>query len=403
MALDLQSGQSYWLLRNHDLPAYPELTRNERAQVLIVGAGATGALAAALLAEQGIDVVIVDSRALACGSTGASTALISYEPDISLARLGAMRGHDSAVRAYQLARDANRALGGMVQRLGIDCHYETASSFHLARSAEQAAALVEEHTLRNRAGFECNFASTAALSQDYGLVGAAALISGDAAQLDPVRLTSGCLQFAVARGARCYRARVTQLDHRGETVRALTEAGRHIDAEHIAFATGYETQERLREPGVELTSTYAIATDARTVLHAWLRRAILWDMDAPYHYLRSADGCLLVGGGDEPFVDADARDSLMPEKTAALERYLAAILPDLGDSELVSAWCGTFAKTADGLAYIGERDGAYYMLGYGGNGITFGMLGAMFLRDRLLTGPHAGEALFAFGRLLRSP
>jgi glycine/D-amino acid oxidase-like deaminating enzyme len=399
MAIDLQSGQSYWLLLDHDLPAYPELDADEHTQVLIVGAGATGALAAALLAEAGIDVVIVDSRALACGSTGASTALLSYEPDLSLTRLGAMRGHDAAVRAYQLSRDANRELGAMVHRLGIHCGYETASSFHLARTADQAGALVQEHTLRNRAGFECNFASTAALAQDYGLIGAAALISDEAAQLDPVRLTAGCLDFAIQRGARCYRARVTRFERNDADVSALTQSGRLIDADHIVFATGYETQQRLREPGVALTSTYAIASDAQPVLHAWLRRSILWDMDEPYHYLRSTNGCVLVGGEDEPFVDERARDALMPEKTAALQQYLARILPDLADSEVVSAWCGTFAKTADGLGYIGEHDGAYYTLGYGGNGITFGMLGAMFLRDRLLNKPHDGEALFAFGRL----
>lgn len=400
MTLDLQSGLSYWLLKNSHLPVFPGLDHDESADVVVVGAGITGALAAAVLADAGIEVVVLDRRALARGSTGASTALISYEPDLSLARLAVLRGHEAAVESYRASRDANQALERLIRRLDIKCGYEPASSFHVARTLWQAVRLRTEHRLRNQHGFPCDYLSSRELAQTHGLHVRAALRSDEAAQLDPVRLTVGLLDHVERRGSRCYRAHVTEVEPAAEGCVAVTRQGPRVRARRVVFATGYETQERLQQRAVELVSTYVIATDVAPGLPDWLRSAILWDADQPYHYVRSADGRLLVGGGDVPFVDEAARDALMPRKADALLRYLRGILPGLAPG-LFSVWCGTFARTRDSLPYIGEdraTPGVFYSLGYGGNGITFGMLGALHLLDVIHGRTDERTGLFSFER-----
>ena len=50
------------------------------------------------------------------------------------------------------------------------------------------------------------------------------------------------------------------------------------------------------------------------------------------------------------------------------------------------AWCGTFSTTKDGLPFIGTWPGTkhiFFDLGYGGNGITFSMIGAQIIRNTL--------------------
>jgi len=56
--------------------------RNDiRTDVLIIGAGITGAMVADALASYGWKVTLADRRGPAKGSTTASTALIQYEID----------------------------------------------------------------------------------------------------------------------------------------------------------------------------------------------------------------------------------------------------------------------------------------------------------------------------------
>ena len=78
---DLRTGQSLW----ETLPAprvrHRRLIRNIEADVLIIGAGITGAMVADCLAEAGLRVVIADKRGPAKGSTTASTALVQHEID----------------------------------------------------------------------------------------------------------------------------------------------------------------------------------------------------------------------------------------------------------------------------------------------------------------------------------
>src|SRR6187402_3371186 len=104
--MDLRSGHPYWLVRNGLLEAYPPLTQDAQCDVLVVGAGISGALVGFHLAEAGFSTVVLDRRDVAWGSTSASTALLQYEIDTPLRELIPRLGTDHAVRAYQACRDA---------------------------------------------------------------------------------------------------------------------------------------------------------------------------------------------------------------------------------------------------------------------------------------------------------
>src|SRR5947208_13020702 len=101
--MDLRSGCSYWMQDKGDKPPHaPPLDRDISARVAILGGGITGALAAHYLIEAGVDMVLVDRRDVARGSTAASTGLLQYELDKALVEVADCVGEKVAVRAYQL-------------------------------------------------------------------------------------------------------------------------------------------------------------------------------------------------------------------------------------------------------------------------------------------------------------
>ncbi|MCA1812136.1 MAG: FAD-binding oxidoreductase [Halobacteriales archaeon] len=77
--MDLRSPRPFWLTESASTQRFPRLDHDVEADVGVVGAGITGALVAHELAKRGHDVVVVDKRPIASGSTAASTALLLYE------------------------------------------------------------------------------------------------------------------------------------------------------------------------------------------------------------------------------------------------------------------------------------------------------------------------------------
>jgi glycine/D-amino acid oxidase-like deaminating enzyme len=133
----------------------------------------------------------------------------------------------------------------------------------------------------------------------------------------------------------------------------------------------------------------------------WPQRSLLWTTDRPYLYLRTTtDDRIIIGGGDVDFHDDEARDALLPAKAAGLESALRSLFPEI-DFEVDCAWTGTFGETKDSLAYIGESyemPGAYFALGYGGNGIAYSAIAAEIIRDLYLGEPNETARLFRFDR-----
>src|SRR4051812_35011302 len=82
--LDLKSDDLYWPCLTALAGEFPALRRNLSCDVAIIGAGLSGALIARELAETGMEVVLLDKRGIARGSTSASTALVLYEIDVPL-------------------------------------------------------------------------------------------------------------------------------------------------------------------------------------------------------------------------------------------------------------------------------------------------------------------------------
>ena len=64
-------------------------------------------------------------------------------------------------------------------------------------------------------------------------------------------------------------------------------------------------------------------------------------------------------------------------------------------------WAGTFGETKDGLPYIGEHKkfpNSYFVLGFGGNGITFSVTGMEMASAHLKNKKHPLTEFFKFGR-----
>jgi glycine/D-amino acid oxidase-like deaminating enzyme len=404
--MDLRSGCQYWTQKQGDHPpSAPTLARNLRTRVAILGGGITGAMAAHYLTQANVECVLVDRRDIARGSTAASTGLLQYEIDKPLVELAKLVGQPTATRAYQLGVDALDEFERLTQWLGDDCGFARTQSLFLANDPTFAQLLREECDARRAIGLRVEYLGAADLERDFHFTRPAAILSHEAARIDPVRVTSALIERATNAGLQSFGH--TQIDRyesggRGGGVTLTTNTGHRLRADHVLFATGYETPEFLKDLPVTLKSTYALAARI-TTQHSGLSTQdfpLIWETGTPYFYARRDADHLIAGGEDDPFDDPETRDARIPRKSASILKKLQALFP-YAQLELDCAWAGTFAETPDSLPFIGPHADfprGLFALGYGGNGITFGLIAAQLLRDRILGRANPDQDLFRFDR-----
>jgi glycine/D-amino acid oxidase-like deaminating enzyme len=400
--VQLRSGSPFWLLKDGIVDAYPLLKRDERCDVAVVGGGITGALVAHEMAAAGVDVVLLERGDVAAASTAASTSLLQYEVDVELPELIARVGETNAVRALRLGLEAIDAIEAITNEDGADCGFARRASWYLAANRWRVPRLKRGYRALRDHGFDVEYLDRREVAARSTVGAAGAIVSQGDAEIDAVRFTHRLLQRAIARGARVYeRTEMLRFDREGRRLLLRTTRGATVHAGSMVFATGYDSEQYTGRRVGRLHSTYAMVSEPVDNFDGWPERALIWENSRPYHYLRTTpDGRAIIGGGDIPWKNARVRNARLESKSAALEKRFHELFPCI-TFDPAYAWAGTFGESDDGLPYIGpcaNCPGAYFALGYGGNGITFSMIAA-----RILTDLHAGRAnrdaaMFSFAR-----
>ncbi|QCK85088.1 FAD-binding oxidoreductase [Phreatobacter aquaticus] len=384
---DLREGRGPWRDNRIDLPWQPNT--DERCDILVVGAGITGALVAHHLTELGHQVLIIDRESPGEGSTAASTALLQWEIDTPLGKLCDLYGFERASRTYHRSFQAVRGLSALAAALPGPHGLIRRPTLYLAPQASGAELLEREHAMRRRAELPGGLLTRADLLAQFRIDREGAILSPGSAEADPLALAHALLRQAATNGARLRHGEACAYEPRiGGTVVTLAD-GSIIEASRVVLATGYVMPDFARSPLHSTASSFVIATAPQSKENLWRDGALIWEASDDYMYARTTtDSRIILGGGDEDCEDAEARERLGPAKTASLQRNLAELWPH-ADCEADRAWSGAFGKTSDGLPLIGPiagYPGVFAAYGYGGNGITFS-----YMASRMIGAMIAGE------------
>ncbi|MEP6778382.1 MAG: FAD-dependent oxidoreductase [Gemmatimonadaceae bacterium] len=393
----LHTGSPFWPIRDGLPSVFPALDASTNCEFVVLGGGITGAILAHRLATLGRDVVLLDKREVAAGSTSATTALIQYELDIPATQIARRLGDKTAVEIHHATRRAVNDIVELSKIAGESGAVVRRPSIKFASSKRDIRGLHADFTWRQQRRFDVQWLSADELATSYGLARPAAITSTDNAECDPYAFTHALLRECVRLGARVY-DRVPVRDIMlgtdwGDDVIITTDDGHVVRARSVVAATGYESSEWLPKRPATLRNTYALVSepffDASTP--PWPDRALIWETAHPYLYMRTTDdGRVLVGGEDDRFRNPVARDRRIERKSKRLIEKVTDLLPHVS-IDVAYSWGGTFGETTDALPRIGPVDGCpnlFVAACYGGNGITFSMLAADMLEARVKGEAH---------------
>ncbi len=400
--MNVRSNEPFWLVQNGLLHNYPSLQQDIHCDVLIIGAGITGALMAHACIKAGYQTVVIDKREIGNGSTSATTSMLQYELDIPLHELIELIGEEAAVASYKSCRDAIYELQEVVKETKSTCGFELKKSLYFCADSKDLKELQKEYETRKYYGFEVNWIEEDELKATYGLVSEGAILSKDGASIDAFKLAHDLLHYNYKKGLKVFdKTESIKTTYQKDKVFLKTQTGYAITAGKVIYCTGYETQHFLPEKIVKLKSTYASISEVQSDITDALKHTLFWNTSKPYLYLRATDeGRILIGGEDENFKNAFKRDLLLDRKERKLKQNFQEVMPDRAyHTDFV--WAGTFGETKDSLPYIGEHKkfpNSYFVLGFGGNGIAFSAIGMNLVLDLIRQKPNPLNHYFRFGR-----
>ncbi|MDF2921264.1 MAG: oxidoreductase [Paenibacillaceae bacterium] len=401
--MELHNGRLFWgTTQDREFP----VARKEKSgyyDVIIVGGGMSGALCAYTLSAAGMRIAVLDKGVMGAGSTLANTGLIQFSNDIMLHKLMEQIGEERAVRFYKLCVQAVDHLEEAAYRLEQSSDFIRRSSLYYASGEADAPLLRKEYETLVRHGFQAEYWTRNSLMDKLPFVKPAALVTRGDAELNPYRFIRGLVRLLNRRGVHLFeQAEVTGLQDRATHLELQTSIGK-LRGAHVVFTTGYSNPPGLREAGVELNRSYAIATrPVEGLSKAWKDRMLIWETRRPYFYMRTTtDDRIIAGGLDEDKPDAPHDPRLIEDRAQRLKEEVESLFPMLTIT-VDFAWGAVFGESRDNLPFIGRhpaRDRVYYLLGYGGNGTVYSMLGSEVLRDLILGRPNRDAEMLRLDRM----
>jgi glycine/D-amino acid oxidase-like deaminating enzyme len=363
--------------------ATPPLDGERRAAVAVVGGGFTGLSTALHLAQQGVEVAVLEAHAPGWGASGRNGGQVNpglkHDPD----QVEADFGPDLGRRMVTLSAAAPDFVFELVRRHQIACEARQSGTLRAAIHRRAAAAVRASAEQCMRRDMPVTLLEREAIAASTGCARyACAMLDARGGQVNPLGYARGLAEAAQHAGAAVHGATpVVRLQRDGRTWRVETPRG-SLRAERVVLATNAYTDDlwpALRRSIVPvfsgITTTEPLPEGlARTLLPS---RSVLYEVSAVTVYYRvDAQGRLLMGGR------SPLREIAAPEELGYLARYAERLWPALRGVRWTHAWSGQLAITPDHYPHLHEpAPGVIAALGYNGRGVAMStVMGAQIAR-----------------------
>lgn len=391
---------------------YPTLEGSRQADVCVIGGGFTGLSAALNLAEQGLDVVLLEAERIGFGASGRCGGLVGSGQRKDVLELEEMFGFERSKQLWDFAEAAKQEIRERVEKHDIACDLQRGQleGVHKKRyvgfSREIADALADRYDYPFCAALSAEETRERVATDDF-LEG---LYDSEAFALHPLNYSLGLARAAAEAGVRIYEHSRVQSYSRTDPAKVETETG-SVTASFVVLAcNGYLGKLEPRVAGkIMPINNFMIATEplgetgARELING---RFGIHDTRFVVNYFRLSDDHRLIFGGGENYRGGFPRDIKKFVRPHMLELF-----PQLKDVGIDYGWGGTLSVTVNRLPHIGRLEpNVFFGQGYSGHGIATASFAGKVIAETIAGTADRFDVLsdlpirtFPGGTLLRYP
>ena len=363
---------SYYTATAVGIHDHPRLEESLRADVCVIGGGFTGLSAALNLAEQGMDVVLLEAERIGFGASGRNGGLIGSGQRGDLLEMERQCGFERSRLFWEFAEAAKTEIRYRVARHEILCDLQDGQvegvhkKRYVGQAEKYATALAERYDYPHCRALSRE-ETRAMIATDDFLEG---LHDLQAMTIHPLNYALGLARAAREAGVRIFEnSRVLEYTRTDPaTVRTANGA---VDAPFVVLGcNGYLGKLEPRVAGkIMPINNFVIATEplrkyrARELIDG---RFGVHDTRFVVNYFRLSDDHRLLFGGGENYRPGFPRDI-----AKFVRPYMLELFPQLDDVRIDYAWGGTLSVTVNRLPHVGRLEpNLFFAQGYSGHGIS---------------------------------
>jgi sarcosine oxidase subunit beta len=354
--------------------------------VVVIGAGISGAATAYNLARDGFSVTLVDRfgpAAMASGWTLAGVRQSGRHPaELPLAR--------AAVAIWQ----------NLAEELGGETHYRRSGNLRIARTPAEAEIIREVVREQSAAGLDITLlADNAAVREVAPALSERVLLASHCTSdgsADPVSTVQSFVAAAERLGAVCrFGEKVLRIEAQAGKATAVVTDQRRIPTERVVIAAGIFGNALLEPFGIRIPLEIPMVTVVRSAPGPRVVDQVVSTAVANCTGRQQHDGRWRVTNGAEPWhgglsetVEADGRivPRVLPLAGAigdVVSRF-SEIVPAFREAQIEQVWAGLLDLTPDALPVLDAVpgcEGAILAMGFSGHGFCLGPITGRILAD----------------------
>jgi glycine/D-amino acid oxidase-like deaminating enzyme len=366
--------------------ATPPLDGDRRVDVCVIGGGFTGLSAALHLAQQGVDVAVLEAHEPGWGASGRNGGQVNpglkHDPDQVEADFGADLGR----RMVALSGDAPNVVFRLIERHQIECDALQSGTVRAALSARDAAAVRASAEQGRRRDAPVELLDRDAVRAATGTERyACAMLDRRGGQVNPLGYARGLAQAAIQAGAAVHGATPALEVKRNSIWNVRTPTGA-VRADKLILATNGYTDDvwpGLRRSLVPVFSGIVASEPMPEPLMPM--RPSLYEIGRVTVYYRFDRANRLLMGGRSV-----QRDIAEPRELQYLIDYAERLWPKVRGVNWTHAWSGQLAITPDHYPHVHEPDESVLVcLGYNGRGVAMSTAMGPQLARRVIGGKTA--------------
>lgn len=335
---------------------FPSLKKDEKTDILVVGAGIAGISCASFLEKAGYNVTVIEKDEIGTGATGASSGILWYGSGPYYTDSAKDYGKENATVLWKETEKTIREMIETIQKERLVCGLRMPGAVAVAKNPTEEEFLEKEHKALRHIGIFSRLVSGEEIRDHFrSQIFSRGLEFEICSQIHPAQFTSG---LARAGNLEVYeKTEMMSFKEQGNEVIVETAGGK-ITCSTLIVATNLQPFFGMEKHyGMESSVLLASQELSKKQMAAvWNREKILWSLEEKY-------------------------DILYPtEKRLTLELYqyknvkekLAHYYPSV-DFKIDKTWGNSWAKTKDSLPLFGRvRRNIIAAIGMGDQGIVMG-------------------------------
>ena len=388
--LETAKKDSIWAATKQ-MPKCEPLRKNIHVDVCIIGAGIAGLTTAYLLTQEGKKVAVLDDGELASGMTMVTTAHLTNAIDDRYYEIERLHGEKGARLAAESHTTAIRRIESIARTERIDCDFARLDGYLFLGPHDEEELLDRELESAHRAGL-VDAEKVSRVPWRFFEAGPC-LRFPNQGQFHPLKYLAGLAQ-AIQRGGSLLFTRTHADEMEGGSPGRVKAGKFEVTADAVVVATNAPVNDLLAIHTKQ--APYMSYVIGARVPRGSIHKALYWDTQDPYHYIRlqplgsdSENGArkreydlLIVGGEDHK----SGQEHNTEERHQRLEEWARDRFPMMEEIEYV--WGGQVMETIDGLAFIGrnplDSKNVFVATGDSGMGMTHGTIAGMLITDLIL-------------------